>query len=756
MSSLANSGFTKQTTPGANNPIVLRGFDDVVLEHIEKMSNYHGLVIPIENLRRVFDNVSRDTEKNSLSTKALIGSRYGVEAQKYFAQLLTDLNGGMSPSGAKSILGKLFSRGKAMSVSANLSVVAQQYFSIVRAMEVVDPKYFVPLLNGEAKKTDMKQYEELMKYAPIAIIKDMNGFDVGSSGRVKDYIGYEGARKDAKYIKKKIDDIAMWGAGKMDELGWVTIWKAVKAEVASEQKLTPGTDEFYKACNTRFTEVVTKTQVFDSIASRSGYMRSKYDAVKYATSFMGEPTVVTGRLFVNGINLVRAIQSKDGGKIKDASLHLVRAAAVIAISQVLGKLAKSLIYAGRDDEEDEALLEKWMRNFAEALADDLKPYGFASYLPFGRDIVSLFEGYSVERPDMTLIEDAIQSIKGVADGITKGDLTLDDSLNFIGSVGNFFGIPLKNVIREMKSAVNVIDDIFVDDISPTDMGGAFIEGITGEERTKKETLYKAIIRGDTSKVEAIRGTYKTDSAYESAVKSALRENDSRIKKAAKANSSGDIRGYGNYINAIVAEGHFDAEMVESAIRSEQSAFNTKINKAAEAKNNGNDEEYKKIVRELRDSYKGIYSQDEIVNLVTKAQKKLLETKDDDIEEVTSIYKASDVNSAFESGDTDMALEVIDELFNVKVENYLAEAKRDAEKNGKRFNERTARKEAETKAKSSIRSSMTSYWKPLYKAAYKSSNTAEKERIERILKASGLYGSASEVIKTCREWRTERD
>ena len=727
MSSLANSGFTKQTKPKADNPIVLRGFDDVVLEHIEKMSNYHGLVIPIENLRRVFDNVSRDTEKNSLSTKALIGSRYGVEAQKYFAQLLTDLNGGMSPSGAKSILGKLFSRGKAMSVSANLSVVAQQYFSIIRAMEVLDPKYFVPLLNGEAKKTDMKQYEELKKYAPIAIIKEMNGFDVGSSGRVKDYIGYEGARKDAKYIKKKIDDIAMWGAGKMDELGWVTIWKAVKAEVASEQKLTPGTDEFYKACETRFTEVVTKTQVFDSVASRSGYMRSKYDAVKYATSFMGEPTVVMGRYFVNGINLVRAIKSKDGGKIKEASLHFARAAAVIAISQVLGNLAKSLIYAGRDDEEDEAFLEKWAKNFAEAMVSDLNVF---NSLPFTRDIMSIIEGWDVERPDLTLIADAVTSTKNVFDG----DITFDDSLNFIGAVGNLFGIPFKNVIREIKSAVNVVDDIFVDDINPTDMGGAFVEGLTGEERTKQNNLYNAIIRGDTSKIEAIKGTYKTDTAYESAVKSALRENDSRIKEAAKANSSGDIRSFTKYIDTIVAEGHFDRETIEGAIRAEQSAFNTKINKAAEAKNNGDDAEYKKIVRELRDSYRGIYSQDEIVNLITKAQKEQLETKDDDVDEVTSIYKASDVNSAFESGDTEMALEVIDDLINTKVANGMT------------------KKEAQ----SSIRSSMTSYWKPLYKAAYKSGNTAEKERIERILKASGLYGSASEVIKTCREWRTERD
>ena len=727
MSSLANSGFTKQTTPGANNPIVLRGFDDVVLEHIEKMSNYHGLVIPIENLRRVFDNVSRDTEKNSLSTKALIGSRYGVEAQKYFAQLLIDLNGGMSPSGAKSILGKLFSRGKAMAVSANLSVVAQQYFAIVRAMEVVAPKYFTPFLNSKTKSTDIKEYEELKKYAPIAIIKEMNGFDVGSSGRVKNYIGNVGARKDAKYIKDKIDDASMWGAGKMDELGWVTIWKAVKAEVASEQKLAPGTEEFYKACNTRFTEVVTKTQVYDSVASRSGYMRSKSDAVKYATSFMGEPTVTMGRYFVNGINLVRAIKSKDSGKIKEASLRFARAATVIAISQVLGNLAKSLIYAGRDDEEDEAFLEKWAKNFAEALVSDLNPL---NSLPFTRDIMSIIEGWDVERPDLTLIADAITSTKKMFDD----DITFDESLNFIGAVGNLLGIPFKNVIREIKSAVNVVDDIFVDDISPTDMGGAFVEGLTGEERTKQNNLYNAIIRGDTSKIEAIKGTYKTDSAYESAVKSALRENDSRIKEAAKAHSSGDIRSFSNYIDTIVAEGHFDRETVEGAIRAEQSAFNTKINKAAEAKNKGEDAEHKKIVRELRDSYRGIYSQDEIVSLVTKAQEEQLATEDEDVEEATSIYKASDINDAFESGDTDMALEVIDDLIKTKVANGMTEKE----------------------AKSSIRSSMTSYWKPLYKEAYKSGNTAEKERIERILKASGLYGSASEVIKTCREWRTERD
>ena len=539
MSSLANSGFTKQTKPHANNPIVLRGFDDVVLEHIEKMSNYHGLVIPIENLRRVFDNVGKATEGMPIATKALIGSRFGVEAQKYFEQWLTDINGGVMPSGAKNLLGKLFSRAKGMSVAANLSVVAQQYFSIIRAMELVDPKYFAPFLNGEAKKTDMKQYEELIKYAPIAIIKEMGGFDVGSSGRAKDYIGYEGARKDAKYVNKKIDDLSMWGAGKMDELGWVTIWKAIKAEVASKQKLTPGTEEFFEACRIRFTEVVTKTQVFDSVASRSGYMRSQHDAVKYATSFMGEPTAIVGRYFVAGINFVRAYKSGNKDKIKSAWGRLGRTASVIVVSQILGNLAKSLVYAGRDDDEDEALLEKWSSSFAEALMDDLN---VLNSLPFGRDIVSVIEGWDVERPDMTLIADMVKSSKKMLDG----EVTLNDSLGLIGTIGNFFGKPLKNIIREIKSAINVFGDI-TDDIQPTDIGGAFVEGITGDERSKAEMLYDAVERGDIGRVNAIKATYEDEDSANAAIR----------KYIGEAYKSGEMS-YSEAMNALEDYGDYDS------------------------------------------------------------------------------------------------------------------------------------------------------------------------------------------------------
>lgn len=711
MSSMTNSGFTKQTVPNADNAIVLRAFDDVTVEHIEKMANWVSLVLPIENLRKVFENVSREEDRNSKSIKSLIGERYGVEAQKYFEQWITDINGGVVPQGAKSFLGKMFSRAKAMSVSANLSVVAQQYSSIFRAMELVDPKYFTPFINKEARVSDEKAYDELIKYAPITIIKEMGGFDVGSGHNAKSYIGDKGARMDAKHIGRKIGDVSMWGASLMDKLGWVTIWKAIKAEVAKEQKLKVGTDEFFEACKKRFTEVIVKTQVFDSVASRSGYMRSQNDLVKFSTSFLGEPTAIMGRMFVSTHNLVRAIKSGDKAEIKSAAAHFGRTMGVIAVSGTLANLAKALIYAGRDDDEDKAFIKKWSSNFAEALESDLNPL---NSLPFARDIMSAIEGWDVERPDMTLIAELVTSIKRMLDG----EPTLDDSLNLTGSVGNFFGIPLKNVIREIESVITVVDDIF-DDVKPTDVSGAFIEGITGKKRSTTELLYRAMVNKDKGKVNAIRSGYKTESAYLTALRTALRENDPRIAEAVVAWYSGDVNKRVALVTEIEGEKNFTPEIVRGTINAEINGVKTKTDDAIEYKKKGEVKKHDKIVAELLERYPK--------SMIEKLLKESLadfEDKNPSVKKEESIYFKDDINTALEGGDITLAKSIISELIDTKVANGMEE------KN----------------AKSSVKSSMTSYWKPLVIEAYKSKNASEKIRIRDLLYETGLYGKSRKEVK----------
>lgn len=569
--SLKNAGMSKETTPGANNPIVLRAFDDVVLEHLDKMAKYAAYVVPIENIQKVFNSVGRikDGNNNFVSTKALISSIFGESAERYLLQYITDVNGGTHAGGARSPAADFFSKSKGAAVAANTSVVIQQFFSVIRAMDEINPKHFIPLLNGKASRSDGKVYEEMKKYAKIAVIKEMGGFDIGSNAGLKNYAGLNQAPIDGKVVMSKIQDFQGWGATVMDKFGWVTIWKAVKKEVAETTKLKPGSEEFLKACGERFTEVVVRTQVYDSVNSRSGYMRSDRDEVKYMTSFMGEPTRIAGMAFSSANRTIRAMQNGDKAQIRKALGRNARTALVLTVSTLMNNLAKSLVYAARDDDEDEAYWERWAKHVGSNLASDVNPFGM---LPFFRDIVSLIQDYDVERPDLALIADLIKTGKKMIRMLEEGEEMTDEELmetilQLAGDGGNLGGVAIKNITREISSFARLIKD-YKDGIEPADMAGAFRRGWEGIEQPKRESIYKAIIAGDTAREAALRATYKDDGSYTTEVRKALREYEPRIQEAAQAFHDEEYQRYETLLKEIRKEGHFEHNDIYAAIQAE--------------------------------------------------------------------------------------------------------------------------------------------------------------------------------------------
>ena len=696
---IKNSGFSKNTVPQAGNPIILANFMDVWANHVNDMSMYHAFVLPLEDFMRVYNYSS--TMGGYDSVQQYIKNAYGAQANTYIETLMSDLNGGARTDPATDFISKGMSLFKKAAVFASASVVIQQPSAIARAMAYIDAKYFVD--KPEASKHS-ETWAEVKKYAPVAIIKEMGYFDTNMGRSTVDWI------KEEKTWRDKVDDLASKAPALADELAWCAIWKAVKREIADSTNLEVGSEAFLKMAGKRFTEVVTKTQVYDSVLSRSALMRSKDSGAKMVTAFMAEPTT--------SLNMVAdaIIEGKRGNK-KFAK----QAVGAVVASIILNSILVSLVTAARDDDEDETYLEKYLESLTAELLDGFNPL---TYIPLIKDIWSIMQGYDIERSDMSIWSDLWQSVENLFSDNKSG---FEKTEGVVGSIASIFGLPLKNLMRDARGLYNLAYTLFSG--TPTTwagigeaIGGAVTDSIplysriekwVGADDSKSDKLYDAIISGDQAHIDRLKSQYKDEKAIESAIRQGLRENDSRIKEAARARYNGDIEEYKRIAKEIIAEGNFSQDTVVAAINAE-------------------------------------------MNAIKKGETTEEEPSTDSTEKATSIYKASDINSALESGDTDTALEVIYDLFNTKVENYLAEARKEAEKNGKTFNERKARQEAESKAKSSIRSSMTSYWKPLYKEAYKSGNTAEKERIERILKASGLYGSASEVIKTCREWRTERD
>ena len=464
---LKNAGMTKETTPHASNPIVLENFDDVWANHVNKMSLYHSLVVPIDNMNKVFNYTDYALSDDSNSVQSTLRGAYGNGVNEYIQKLLQDINGGITSDKVKSPLAGLVGTFKKTAVAASLSVVVQQPTAVVRAMSMVDLKYFIP----DKSLKHSEKWEQLKKYAPVAVIKEIGGFDAGSGRQAAQYLTateYKGLKQKAKAMftdSNFRDEVFMSGAGFADELGWNLIWDACKREVKATTNLKG--EELLKKAGERFTEVVDYTQVYDSSLSRSGYMRSQSDIVKMATSFMGEPTTSFNMIY----NTLLQAKRKNISGWKAA-----RTVGATVASIVLGAAFKSAIGAGRDDDEDESYTEKYFQALGSNLSSDIWIW---NWLPFVKDIVSIFEGWDIERTDMALVADLKQAIDGFS---SDSKSTWKKYEDLIGTIGNFFGVPVKNILRDGRSMVNIFKGIF-DDIKPQNARESLREGWTGKETT---------------------------------------------------------------------------------------------------------------------------------------------------------------------------------------------------------------------------------------------------------------------------------
>lgn len=679
---LKNSGFSKKTVPQAGNPIVLSNFMDVWSSHVNDMSMYHAFVLPLEDFMRVYNYSS--TAGGYDSVQQYIKNAYGSQANTYIETLLKDLNGGARVDPSADLVNKGISLFKKASVFASASVVVQQPSAMARAMAYINPKYFATTPHIKDHKAE---WAELKKYAPIAIIKEMGYFDTNVGKKTTDWITereYEGIAQKSKAVFTDSgyrDELLSKAPAMADELSWTYIWEAVKKETKATTKLEG--EELLKQAGQRFTEVIANTQVYDSVLSRSAMMRSKDTGMKMATAFMAEPTTVVN-MMVDGI-----IQAKRGKK-----KFLASTIGAVSASIILNSILVSLVYAARDDDEDETYPEKYLESLTAEFIDGFNPI---TYLPFAKDIWSIAQGYDVERSDMSVWSKLVESIESLFSETKSG---WEKTEEVVGAISSLFGLPFKNILRDARGIYNLastlssgtettsqgISDAVEDAAKSSVPFWNRIEKLVGADESKSDKLYEAIMSGDQTHINRVKAQYATDQALTSAIRTALRENDTRIHEAAQARYNGDIETYKRIAKAIIAEGRFSQDDVVAAINAD-------------------------------------------MNAIKKSETFAEDQSDDTAEEATSIYKASDINSAFDNGDDALALEIINDLISTKVAGGMDEKK----------------------AKSSIRSSMTSYWKPLYKEAYQNGDANEMKRIRYILFNSGLYGNGNEVVKTVQDW-----
>ncbi len=695
---IIHKGFTKQTKPDAANPLVIGNMAEVFARHANEMALYHAFAVELENMKKIL-NYGYITEDGKYKS---VMSNLGEDLSNEIINYIREVNGGVR-SESYNILDKIISLDKASKVGASLSVWVQQPFAILRAMAMISPKYIQPIHKGGiGEKHFRNKWAEMEKYTSTAIIKRLGGFDTNTSGAAIEAITDFGTWRGngiARSLVKTAKKAGFIPAELLDRAAWIVLWNACKRESIDIYK-NLSTEELLKKAGERFDEIVNSTQVYDSVFSRSKIMRSKNPLHKMAGAFMAEP-LTSVNMGMDAINDFKSHRFK----------QCFRKITSLAITSLLTSAVVSLIYAERDDDEDESFYEKWLEAFHERAINDL--INVPQYLPYLRDIWSAKEGYDVKRTDVSLIGDIISSVEDLIEIALEEDNEVKyQKLNkkskfLLGKLGDFSGIPLTNLVREIeaswftynndkKSTGQGVKEAVLTGLSKAFAFDMFYDEPSGSDCDK---LYRAIKSDDSERYNQIanrlRGEGKTLNQIKSLIVDGIKANDKRVSEAATLKFNGKTADANKIVSQIVKDG-FAEDLVTRAV---DSVLNNMLKKPPE------DDEY------------GIPVPSES-------------------EEFFTIYDAYDIYINLEDGDLEEAQIAIDDIYENKYAKALAELKDDEDEG-----------DAERKALSSLRNMISGKYRDIYKA----SDEAERERIRELLLDIHVNGEQLYKEKTIDGW-----
>jgi hypothetical protein len=557
VSTIKNMGITKSTTPYANNPLIIEDIFDVFSRQVDNMSTYNAYVIPLSDLNKVYNyKDTRGMTEFGSSIKEEIERTFGKQGNDYIVKLVSDINGTVNKD--KSIASQLVSNMKAASVAGNLRVAAQQPTAYIRASMEINPKY---LARGATTITRKDQWDLICKYAPIAQWKDWGFYRMDTSRQMKDIMF------NTDSTKQRFVNATMILAEKGDQLAWNRLWRACEYECMDQHPdLKEGTEEFYERVGKRFSEVVDKTQVVDSILHRTQIMRSQSEINQLATSFMAEPLKTYDMLYRAATDVKT---KKEGSKSR-----AVRAATVFVLTGVATSIAASAVDMLRDDDRDKNSKEKYIDSLKSNIFDNLN---LLNNIPWVKEIPSIIAGYTPTRADLSGFEDMIYAwnqIKKLKDGTSK--YTPQYVAVYTAQMASkLTGIPIKSLTRDMGAVIDSIFDSAGGKADYTwlkqkyDMGSkenlemytkmmiqAHRNGDQDFQKKIKDDLNKAGIDNDT-----ITNKIKT------VIKSELIGKDSvnpLVEAAAQAKQSYDLEAYEDAVSQLTSQG-YATKIVKSAI-----------------------------------------------------------------------------------------------------------------------------------------------------------------------------------------------
>ena len=446
---IARKGWSKRRKHKAANALVIGKFTDTAVQHMEEMINYNTFAPVIEGMNKVLNWQDKEEMEitdegeaayNARNVRVMFQEAYGKEALRYLEDWMKDLQGGVTQDQRKTMRDRLISVFKKNAVAGSLSVTLQQPLSMIRAAMMINPKYLAASLSPKYWKGS---YREMMENSGIAVIKQMGRFDMNFGQSARDWI----APKTKGNAYEKVSDILTAAPQIADTMTWTRMWSAVKMEQAAEHPdMDTGSKEFMDLVAERFNEVMRRTQVYDSILTKSSNMRSQALSMKIITSFMAEPTLSLNVLADAVMNA-----GEKGGKA-----NIAKAAATFMLSAIAQAAFKGFMGAGRSPDEKKTATENLLNKILYNLISEANPI---SLIPGYSDLIEVLKNGELKDDAMGVIG-KLKTIYTTAQNALKPEegkewhRIIEDTAGQLAQL--FTNIPAKNLMRDGRAIYNWI------------------------------------------------------------------------------------------------------------------------------------------------------------------------------------------------------------------------------------------------------------------------------------------------------------
>ena len=460
---VSNSSFNNSRVKGAKQAIIVSNVLTKFKKHVNGVTRYANLSIPIENMTKLLNiDVGDNANMPQSITMLLRETKDGQNAEKYIKTLIKDAQQiNIQTDDSTKVVSFLRGAYAKSTLGFNPKVLFTQASSYIAGFGELRGS---SLAYGIANIYKQKGLDaELDKYCPWAAVRH-----------------YEKGTTHAMTVTDKVNkfgDFFTKGIEFMDRQIVKLEFLACQKEAQARFNLKIGTEENKIKAGEILQELGLKTQQNQLTTEKSAAMRSPNEFAKTLTMFKADSMKQVSR-FLQSISAISVLKKKmDAAKrsgdtakysaleveYKKAQKSFCKYSAVIIASSVYMVLLARLfnkLYHKEEEDENKVL------GFFEDLFGNI-----CGMVPIISELYAFFvDGFEVNSFLYSTINNAMDAVKGTTElvgGIVNGkNITSEDAMTKIRklaySIGALAGLPAKNVYKNTKAIVDIISPSFGD------------------------------------------------------------------------------------------------------------------------------------------------------------------------------------------------------------------------------------------------------------------------------------------------------